>query len=203
MRSTRRRSKGTDPDRLYAALESGVDVPGRTIFLFGAITDESIARVVIAIEMFDQSSDTVRIVMSSCGGEVDAGFTLYDAIRMARCPIVIDCYGVVQSMATMILQAATVRRLSPECRVMVHAGSASLDSVATTSVLDVATEIQRSHDRYCEIIAERSKRPMKEIAELCDKESYLDSEAAIKAGLADSTLNVYNPMRIEKVKKKK
>ncbi len=145
----------------------------------------------------------IRIVLSSGGGSVDAGMTLFDAIRMCPAPVVVDCYGAVQSMAVAILQAATIRRLSPECRVMLHGGSAAVEGLATAAIMDVAREITRSHDRYCEIIAERAKRPVGDIQEMCKSETYLDAHAAVKAGLADSVLRVYNPMRVEKVPQKK
>ncbi len=184
---------------LYPALESGVDVFTRTIFFFGAVTTESVARCIIALEMFDKSEGPVRIVLSSCGGEVDAGFALYEAIRMSHNPIVMDCYGAVQSIAVLILQAATLRRLSPDCRMMIHQGSVGIEQIPTKSLRDISAEITYVHDKYIEILSERSGTALKAMTALCERETYLGPEAAINMGLADAVLPVHNPMKIRSV----
>lgn len=184
-------------EALYPALESGVDVFTRTIFFIGVVTEESVRRAVVALEMFDKSEGPVRIVLSSCGGEVDAGFTLYDTIRMSHNPVVIDCYGAVQSIAVLILQAATLRRMSPNCRMMVHQGTVGIEHIPTKSLRDISAEISLMNDRYTEILAERSGMSIKDMEALCSKESYMGPDQAIKLGLADLTLPVHNPMKFK------
>lgn len=197
--------KRPDPtESMYPALETGVDAAGRTIFFFGGIDDEAVARAVVALEVFDRTDGPVRIVLCSSGGDVPAGMTLYDAIRMAHNPVIIDVYGECKSMAVLVLQAGSLRRASPESRLMVHQGSVGLDPVPTGALGDISREIERMHDRYCEILAERSGQPIRSIQRLCSKESYMSVDAAKELGLLDETMATYNPMKISirKVKRR-
>lgn len=185
-----------------SAVESGVDIEGRTIFMYGEICDQNVSRVVTALAMFDTTEGVVRIVMSSGGGHVDSGNTLYDSVRMHHNPVVIDAIGTCQSVATMILQAASVRRLSTECRVMVHEGQASVADIGPRGLVKVAQEVAFLHDRYIEILAERSGMDLKKMRDLCTQETFISSQKAIELGLADEILDTYNPMIVKRRKRK-
>lgn len=194
------RKSGDLGERLGAAMEGGVLTDSRTLLVFGGISDEQASRTAAALEVLDESEGAVRIVMSSCGGDVDAGFTIYDAIRMNHNPVQIDCYGVVQSIATLILQAATLRRLSPECRMMVHAGSASLTDLSPGALVQISREIAYLHERYISILADRSGSPLEDVRKICEQETYFSAPEAVAAGLADDVLPVYNPFPMKRGK---
>lgn len=192
-------------ERLYPALETGVDAATRTIFFFGSISDESVSRAIVALEIFDTTDGPIRMVLYSGGGEVDAGFALYDAIRTNHNLVVCDCFGTIHSMAVLILQAASLRRISPECRFLLHEGSAGVDNVPTRSLAQISHEIQTMHKRYVQIIADRSKGSIEDIESLCSKESYFNAEQAVALGIADEVLKVFNPMpfSVKKVARRK
>jgi ATP-dependent Clp protease protease subunit len=194
-KSPRRTSRRADPERVHATIETGVDVAGRTVYLLGAITDESAARAMVAVQALDHSDGPIRLVLSSGGGDVDAGFMLYDVLRRTTNPIIVDCFGTVMSIAVLILQAASLRRASEECRVMIHSGSAGVEAVSPMSFRHIALEVERGFSRYCELLAERAGRPVAEIQKLCSTESYFSVREAIDHGLLDSVLPAENRKR--------
>lgn len=199
----RRRRSGVDVDeRLGIALGTGVDVANRTIYLIGAVDMEMAGRAVVALDVLGQEAGPIRVILASAGGDVDAGFAIYDAIRTCPQPVLVEGYGLVQSMATCIMQAATVRVLAPECRVMVHEGSVGLHEVSPKKLEDLTREIVFLHDRYCAIISERSGLPLDRARELCGQDTFMSAEQAVKWGLADAILRCANPAPLKKGKKK-
>lgn len=188
-----------------AAVDSGMDAATRTLFLFGAVSDESVARLVVALEIMGESRDPIRLVISSCGGDVDAGFTLYDALRVCQAPVIVDAYGVCQSIAVLILSAASLRRATPETRFMVHPGSATVSDMAPRALVDISKEILVLHERYASIIGERAGMTPAVAKAMCAKESFMSAEEALTSGLIDGIIQASNPMRlrVEKVKRRR
>tara|TARA_R100000152_G_C6781339_1_gene215646 strand:+ start:246 stop:881 length:636 start_codon:yes stop_codon:yes gene_type:complete len=70
-----------------------------------------------------KSHDPITIHMHSIGGEWADGMAMYDAISMSKCYITIIAYGQVESMSSIIYQAADARWITPNAHFMVHYGS--------------------------------------------------------------------------------
>lgn len=165
-----------------------MDVAGRTLYLVGEVSEDSIRRVIAGLDVMDRTEGTDRIVMVSTGGCVDSAWALYDAILTHDNPVQIDGLGVVQSAAALILQAADLRRLSPNCRFMVHPGNAGAEGATPTSLHDIANEIMFLHGRYAEVLAVRSGHSLNVVKKLCSKESFLSAEEAVRNGFADEVM---------------
>lgn len=192
-------------ERLYPTLESGVDAIGRTIYLFGPIAEDRAARTAAALGVLALGEGPTRIVLSSPGGDVDAGMAIYDAIRLHPHPVIVDVIGQAQSAAVLVLQAGSLRRLSPEARVMVHEGQAGVEGVTPRTLAQIAAEVQFMFGRYEAILAQRSGKPLAEMRRLCSQESYMSAGQAVAIGLADEVLTTHNPMAVSvrKVRRKR
>ena len=187
---------------LDLGLDSGVCQLSRTIYLTGIINDDMSRQAVTALMGLDLTEGAIRIVLDSGGGDVDAGFAIYDAIRQTKNVVIIDVVGSCQSMAMMVIQAATYRRATPESRFLLHNGSAGFE-VAMHAVKSMAREIAYQHNRYCEIVAARSEKSPKEIEKLCNSETFLSAQEALTLGLIDDILELMNPYPVKKVVAKK
>jgi ATP-dependent protease ClpP protease subunit len=182
----------------------GSDEVSRTLYLMGSIDTFSTAAFFANFEALEgQGNDPIRMVMHSRGGEVESGQAIYDRIVNSDIETYIEGYGAVQSIATLILQAGTRRSLSEGCRVMVHVGSLAFDgAVDQRTMISVADESSYLLDLYCEILAANSGRSVKDIRDLCDKESYFSAAEAVKLGLADEVISC-GPIRQLKTKSNK
>lgn len=165
----------------------------RTIFVFGTIDHDMAGKLLGGLHRLDDGQKPIRVVLYSTGGDVDAGFAMYDGIRHTEAPVVIDAFGAVQSMAVLVLQAATVRRLAPECRLLLHNGSASTGETSPANLRSLAHEVMLSHGRYCRLIAQRCGRSEEQVRNWCDAETFFGPDEAIKWGLADCQLQMHNP----------
>lgn len=72
------------------------------------------------------SREPILIHMKTCGGIMEEGFAVYDAIRYSPCQITILSYTHARSMSSIILQAADKRVMMPNSYLMIHWGTSTL-----------------------------------------------------------------------------
>ena len=149
---------------LLNALALGYDFENRAIYLFGEINDVTAYRFVAGFKWLDRTPGPIHIIMNSGGGEVHAGLAIYDAIRTAENPTIIEGGGIIASAAVPILLAGTARFLNPESYVMVHNSSWDIDTTLSTPVLKSIAEInERLNERYIKMIADRTGKSVKDV----------------------------------------
>jgi ATP-dependent protease ClpP protease subunit len=164
-----------------------------------------------------QSSKTVLVHMHTIGGSWSDGMAIFNAIRAAKSPVTIVGYAQASSMSGIVFQAADKRVLMPDCEMMIHHGSISVDdnTMAAKSAID---QNERNCQRMLEIFAERAvsgkyfkdrKFSLKRTATFIDQKIkqhgdwYLMPEEAVYYGLADGILGNKGFETMAKVKSAK
>lgn len=182
--------KKKDPmERIMGAMQTGADFETRTIYLVGEINDGVSFRFLVAFRIMDETDGPIKIVMNSVGGHETDGYAIYDAIRLSRNEVTIEVYGACQSIAAAIMQAGDKRLMAPEASFMVHNGSMRMDGVTEQDyVIRIANHLTEECEHYYRILASGSKLSMKEIAELCKEETFLDAKETVRYKLADSVI---------------
>lgn len=173
------------------SMSGGVDLDSRTIYLVGEVEHSMLHRFMSALEVLDSSKGPIRVVLSTPGGSEPDGYAIYDMLRLARNPVLIECYGWVQSIGALILQAGDLRLLSPECRLMVHNGSLDFgQAINTDTLIAISKEIEFNNKRYVDVLASRSTLPISKIRELVNAETYMSALESVQNGFADGILSV-------------
>ena len=189
--------------RLMTSMSGGVDLDNRTIYLVGEVDNHMLHRFVTAFDVLDSSPGPIRIILSTPGGSEPDGYAIYDMLKLARNNVVIEGYGAVQSIGSLILQAGDLRLLSPECRVMVHNGSVEFGQALNTDTLvSIGKEIERNNKRYVDVLAHRSSLPVSKVRELVDEETYMSAAESIQYGFADGILIPEQKLAIQKKSRK-
>ena len=167
-----------------------LDGESRKIYVFGGITDEVAAEFLVAIQALDRDEDKpITVIINSPGGLTEAGYVMYDAIKLTKNQVRLEGFGKVYSMAVMVFLAGDERYMSPQCELMVHdvyvetMGELSVQSAATLS-----NDLLDSNNKYQKLVAHYTGTPLKKIAEMCKEETYLDAKSAVKFGFADGIL---------------
>lgn len=180
--------------RTSTALNTGIDPFTRTIYLVGEINEDSLCHFLPAFNVLDSTDGTIRVVLSSPGGSEPAGWAIHDLIKLALNPVVVDGYGLVASIAAIILQAGSYRRLAPSCRFMIHNGSVLIDGgIGANEAVGMGEEVKKNNEKYAKTLQERSKLTLKEVEGLCRAETFMSADEAIKAGFADGTIPNQKP----------
>ncbi len=155
---------------------------------------EDIIRKIWYLEA-QSAKDPVLVVITSPGGSVDAGFAIWDQLKMASFPITTLVTGLAASMGSVLsLVAPKGRRFAtPKSRIMIH--QPAINSVVQGQATDLeiqAREILKTKKQIVELYSEATGRPEKEIERAIDRDMWLSAEEAKDFGLIDKIVSSYS-----------
>ena len=162
----------------------------RKIFLWDSVTDETAADIVeklLYLDMLDSSKE-ITFYMSTPGGSISAGMSIYDTMKLIKSPIKVVVTGIAMSMGSILLSAAPKgkRFLFPSARVMIH--QPLIMGEMSGSAVDMhiqAQELERMRQELNKILAESSGQPIEKISADTDRDFFMTAQEAIDYGLAD------------------
>lgn len=163
----------------------------RIIFM-GAPVEANIANVVQAQLLFLQSTDAkkdIQMYINSPGGEVYAGFGIYDTMQLISPDVATICTGMALSFGAILLcgGAKGKRSALPHARVMLHQplggvqGQASDIEITANQVLKVKKELYH-------IIAKHSGQDYQHVHDVCDRDHWMTADEAKEFGAIDEVL---------------
>ena len=174
----------------------------RIIFL-GTPIDDQVANVVVAQLLFLNHEDTdkeIQMYINSPGGQVYAGFAIYDTMHMISNPISTVAVGVTASFGTVLLTAGTKgRRFAlPHATIHMHQPLGGAQGQATDIEI-AARQILKQKASLNEILARHTGQPLEVIERDTDRDFYLDAKGAVEYGLVDQMLEV--PVKLDEKSK--
>lgn len=161
----------------------------RIVLINGEIREEMVESIVKELLRLEAANPTesINVFINSPGGSVIAGLAIHDVMKMVRCEISTICYGQAASMASLLLMAGArgKRYISPNARVLIHQPSGGAFGTAT-EIETTALEITRIKQRLVELVSYYTGQPIEKVAIDMERDFYLDADAAVKYGIADS-----------------
>jgi len=162
----------------------------RILRLSGAITGE------FAFHDFLMSMDSpsvnpkhesIKIIITSPGGDLDATFLLIDTMRLIQSPIItIGRYCA--SAACLILASGDERYLYPHAKTMLHLATGAMGGDYKDFAIQHKLMVSYQ-DKIVDILTEAGvKNSRDEILEDIDRDFWLDPQEAIDYGLADKVM---------------
>ncbi len=164
----------------------------RTLTLFDAI-DTKVAKEFIQgllILEADNAKEPIKVLLNSPGGEVTAGFAIYDTLRFIQPEVKIICTGLCASIATIILTAVPRKnRLStPNCEFLIHQ-PLSQGITGRISDIEIASkELTKTKDKLLSILARETKKTIEQITRDCDRDYWMTANHALEYGLIDKII---------------
>jgi ATP-dependent Clp protease protease subunit len=170
----------------------------REIFLFGVVNSSVAIQVVSALRELDTvKNQPITLVLASQGGEEGPGWAIYEAIKMCQNQVICLAIAECQSIAALIIQAADVRLMSPDCRFMTHNGTVGFS--IDIGKLDAFTdEVKLLTQKYYGAIAERSGNDIKFIKSLGSQETFMSTTECLKYNLIDGIVG-YKELRRQNI----
>lgn len=175
-----------------------VHSPPRTITLFGDIEESVAGEVIHQLYSLDEedtisgNSKPIKLILSSCGGDVMDMFAIYDTIQFLKQKRVIEAYAVGKVMSAAVLLLAGCSRghrfVGKNCRLMVH--SVQGGTYGSLADLDINTkELKKVKELYINELLDNSTLTKKRLTYLLKGiDKYFDAEEAIQWGIADVVL---------------
>lgn len=163
----------------------------RQIILSGEINKELAEKIVSQLLVLeaDDAEKPVYMYIDSPGGDVDAGFAIFDAIRFITCPVVLIGMGLIASAATLVLLAVPkeMRVGLPNSRYLIHQPMSGMRGVATDIEIH-AKELEKTRAKLNKLIADETGTPLDQVAKDTDRDYWLDADEAVKYGLISKTV---------------
>ena len=158
----------------------------RQIILSGEINKDladKIVRQLLVLEA-DDAKKTIYMYIDSPGGDVDAGFAIFDMIRFIKAPVVLVGMGLIASAATLVLLAVPKEKRVglPNSRYLIHQPMSGMKGVATDIEIH-AKEMEKTKALLNKLIADETGTPLEQVTQDTNRDYWLDSEEAVKYGL--------------------
>lgn len=158
----------------------------RQIILSGEINKELAEKIVsqLLILEADDAEKTIYMYIDSPGGDVDAGFAIFDMIRFIKAPVVLIGMGLIASAATLVLLAVPKEnRIGlPNSRYLIHQPMSGMQGVATDIEIH-AKEMEKTRAILNKIIADETGTSLEQVTKDTERDYWLDSQEAVKYGL--------------------
>ncbi|MCR4952483.1 MAG: ATP-dependent Clp protease proteolytic subunit [Treponema sp.] len=163
----------------------------RQIILSGEINKDladGIARQLLILDS-DDSKAPIYMYIDSPGGDVDAGFAIFDVIRFVKAPVYLIGMGLIASAATLVLLSVPKeRRLGlPNSRYLIHQPLGGMRGVATDIEI-YAKDMEKIRAKLNKIISEETGTALEQVSKDTERDFWLDSEEAVKYGLISSII---------------
>ena len=164
----------------------------RIVFL-GMSIDDQVANLAVAqllwLEREDPESE-IKLYIQSPGGQVHAGFAIYDTMKLIKAPVSTYAVGLTASFGTILLTAgARGRRFAmPNATIHMHQPLGGAQGQASDIVIQ-AKELVRMRERLNQILSDCTGQPKEVIERDTDRDFYMDAYKAVEYGLIDSVLS--------------
>jgi ATP-dependent Clp protease protease subunit len=163
----------------------------RIVFLGTPINDQ-VANLIVAQLLWLDREDPereIQMYINSPGGQIYAGFAIYDTMKLIKAPISTFAIGMTASFGTVLLTAGTKgkRFAMPNATIHMHQPLGGAQGQASDIVIQ-ANEIIRLRERLNQVLIEATGQPKEIIERDTDRDFYLDAYKAVEYGLVDNVL---------------
>jgi ATP-dependent Clp protease protease subunit len=186
-----------------------IEIKDRTITIFNDVEEGTMATAIEKIFQINQEDEAwkrnlcsvmdmsgikfdptaidmphIQMLMSTYGGCVYDGLSLYDAIKNSKTEVDITCFGKIMSMGIVLLLASKTRKAYRNTTFMIHEGSSGAIG-KVSDMEDSIDESKRLNDIYFGIIESETKIPKAKLDEIRKrrKDWYFTAEEALEYGL--------------------
>lgn len=164
----------------------------RQIILSGEVNKDLADKIVKQLLLLesDDEKKTIYMYIDSPGGDVDAGFAIFDMIRFIKAPVVLIGMGLIASAAALILLAVESKNRVglPNSRYLIHQPSSGMKGVATDIEIH-AKEIEKTRAAINKIIAEQTGKSAEQVSEDTERDYWLSADEAVSYGLISRIVN--------------
>lgn len=170
------------------AESTGLDeklIKTRSIMICGEISEETSERVAKQLLILEAEGDgPVTVFLDSPGGDVNAGYAIFDMLRFVSCPVTMVGMGLVASAAALILLAADKEHRVglPGSEYLIHQPSSQMRGVASDIEIH-ARQLEKLKEKINAEIAAQTGRSIEDVRRDTDRDCWMDSAQAVEYGL--------------------
>ena len=140
----------------------------------------------------------ITLVINSPGGSVDAGFAVWDQVKMLTSPVSTLITGLAASMGSILSLCAGKghRFATPNARILIHQPSIHGGLRGQASDLEIhAREILKTRARIVQLYVDATGKDRDTIAQAIERDTWLSAEEAKEFGLLDKIVTNFKDMQ--------
>jgi ATP-dependent Clp protease protease subunit len=173
---------------------------GQTIYInfYDAITAQKVkAFMAVCTEAIQKfKPDTIYLCLSSPGGEVAAGITLYNFLRALPAKVVTHNIGAVDSICTVVFLAGEERFATPSASFLFHGVRTNFNQGASVTIYqlrEIVSGLDEDHNKIVHVITSRTKLTEEEVRQLFSQGESKNSAFAESKGIVNAVSDLVIP----------
>ncbi|MBS0634392.1 MAG: ATP-dependent Clp protease proteolytic subunit [Verrucomicrobia bacterium] len=139
----------------------------------------------------------ILLVINSPGGSVDAGFAIWDQIKMISSPVTTLITGLAASMGSVLSLAAAPKRrfATPMARFMIHQPSIMGVIQGQATDLEIhAREILKTKEQLISIYTQATGKSREVIEKAIDRDTWMSAQEALEFGHIDKIITSFKEL---------
>lgn len=140
----------------------------------------------------------IIFVINSPGGSIDAGFAVWDQVKMITSPVITLVTGLAASMGSVLSLCASSgkRYATPHARIMIHQPSISGPVTGQATDLSIhAKEIIKTKNQLIDLYVDYTGKKREEIEKALDRDKWLTATEALEFGLLDKIVTSFKDVK--------
>ena len=171
-------------------LEEQLAFKSRYVLVFGEVNDAlalAVCRRLLALS--EESDAPITMLISSPGGHVESGDSIFDLIRFVRAPVTTVGSGWVASAGAHIFLAPPKDRrvCLPNTRFMIHQPAGGAGGQATDIAIQ-AKEILKTRERIARVIAVQTGKAYEAVVADMERDYWMSADEAVKYGIVSRVI---------------
>ena len=186
----------------YTYLNDKIDaaiLDKRRVFIHDAVDNDSsreIIRKLWYLEIKDPGKP-ILFVINSPGGSVDAGFAIWDQVKMITSPVTTLITGLAASMGSVLSLCASPKKrfATPYSRIMIH--QPMIGGVVKGQATDLeiqAKEMLKTRNTLIEIYVKATGKDFATIERAIDRDTWMTAQEALDFGLLDGIVSSFKDL---------
>lgn len=169
----------------------------------GEVEEKGVELLDVILQVKNQpKAESFTVYINSPGGYVDVGFEIHDYLKSLGKPIKTVGQGMVASIATVIFMAGSQRVLKPNTEFFLHLPGGGIDG-NSEEIEMYSKEMKEVEKKILNFYTETTGLTENEILPLLRKETFLNSDEALKLGFATEKTEASRAVAYFKDKPKK
>ena len=171
----------------------------RRLFFSEGVDSQSAAETIRKLWYLELTSpgDAITFIINSPGGSVDAGYAVWDQVKMLTSPVSTVVTGMAASMGSILALCAPKGRrfATPNSRLMIHQPSMPHGVRGTAVDISIhAEEIVKTRERIVDLYTQETGQDRDRVKKALDRDHWLSPEEALEFGLIDKIVTSYNDL---------
>lgn len=193
----------SDNNTPFRTLKDRIDakiLAERRLFLCDVVTQESSQDIIRKLWYLELSEPgkPILLVINSPGGSVDAGFAIWDQVKMIKSPVTTLITGLAASMGSVLSLCAAPGKsfATPQSRIMIHQPLLSGVIQGQATDLDIqAKEIIKTRNLLVDIYVKKTGKSAEVIEKAVDRDTWMTAQEAMEFGLLDGIINSFDELK--------